>query len=165
MQPLKKGSYTQRSVWQYRPLYRWWSRSKKSESAIFICPIDEEEKGELIVEDSEYEETLDFDMNHLGRKMLNTEGEPLNITDQVCKYYLESHFHIFMYKTNKGYFGPNFGNKRENQMMSKGSKNIRSFDNCGEDFERMRIYIGESVFNATALSVVVPFAEKLCLSF
>ena len=50
-------------------------------------------------------------------------------------------------------------------MMSKGSKNIRSFNNCGEDFERMRICIGEFVFNATALSVVVPFAEKVCLSF
>ena len=49
--------------------------------------------------------------------------------------------------------------------MSKGSKNIRSFNNCGEDFERMRICIAESVFNATALSAVVPFAEKVCLSF
>ena len=108
MQQSKEGSYTQRSVWQYRLLYRYDQGPKKSESAIFICPIDEEEKGELIVEDSEYEETLDFDMNHLERKMLNTEGETLNITDQVCKYYLESHFHIFMYKTNKAIFWAKF---------------------------------------------------------
>lgn len=51
----------------------------KSELLICICQTDEE-REEFTSEDLEDEEATNFYRRHLGRKLLNTEAEPLDTT-------------------------------------------------------------------------------------
>ena len=54
---------------------------KRSQFSVFITPPDD--NGCLTDEDSADEETDEFDINHLGSKLLNAEAEVCNFQSQV----------------------------------------------------------------------------------
>ena len=65
----------------------------KSESLICICQTNEE-REEFTGEDLEDEEATNFDIRHLGRKLLNNEAEPLDTTTWYINIILHVTFGI-----------------------------------------------------------------------